>query len=348
MKIKLPNIFTFSILISPLLLLISVCTVMSATASAVADDSLLFGQKHAYSAVVRSDKKVVTYAKIYLNNPDETELKNSSFTLPEGISVSNLSIYQIILPERCQAEMNKIGAASGVTDNFSHDPYSTNPTCSSLEERTFSFDEYGYGYYDYSSASDSQLVYKEVDSKKRNNTYELNLPSPIKAQKRGAYIVSYIANQGYVSGDFGLYNLKFRTLKVPQSIEQVRVAVDVASDLYTREKRSEITSSTTSDSLKFNMGTEQSASLQNKSLDRLQGSIGSGGTFMKTGKNLTPNEEFVVNGEFADEPWKLNIGWIVGGFLGLVLVIGLLILLLKKAQQQERVAHKNRGENDTK
>ncbi len=42
-----------------------------------------------------------------------------------------------------------------------------------------------------------------------------------------------------------------------------------------------------------------------------------------------------MNGEFADEPWKLNIGWIVGGFIGLIVVIGLLVILLKKAQQHE-------------
>lgn len=300
--------------------------------TASADDSLLFGQKQAYTAVVRADKKVVTYAKIYLNNPGEAELKNTSFTVPAGVVISNLSIYQITLPERCDKEITEKQNTQTRTDTYYNGYYYD---CNSLEERTFSFDEYGYGYYDSSSDSDSQLVYKAVDSKKSGDTYNLSLPKPITSQKRGAYIVSYIAQEGYVSGNLGLYNLKFKTLKVPQSIEEVRVAVDVASDLYTREKPSEIKSGAESLDLAAGKSMSASDSIQNKSLDKLQGSIGSGGTFTKTGKSLTPNEEFVVNGEFADAAWKLNLGWIVGGIVGCVVLFGVTGLLLKKAGQEE-------------
>lgn len=301
-----------------------------------ADDSLLFGQKQAYSAVVRTDKKVVTYAKIYLNNPHEKELKTTSFTLPGGIDASNLSVYQITLPGRCQKGLLPNEDTKKREDSFIDNPSTYTPDCNTLEEGAFNFDEYGYGYYGYSSDENSQLTYRLVDSKKSGNTYNITLPIPITSQKRGAYIVSYIANSGFVSGNFGLYNLEFKTLKVPQSIERVRVSVDVASDLYTREKRSDINSGPSSLELSAGMSRNSAdASIKNKSLDKLQGSIGSGGVFTKTGKGLTPNEEFVVNGEFADAPWKLNLGWIVGGIIGLIVVIGLLVVLLKKAQHQE-------------
>lgn len=302
---------------------------------ALAEESLLFGQKQAYTAVVRADKKVVTYGKIYLNNAQDTELKNTSFTLPGGVGVSNLSLYQVTLPERCQIELAENKDTPQPRDASYYN--GSNYNCDRLEESTFNFDEYGYGYYVPPSDTDSQLVYKTINSSKNGGTYNLSLPNPLKPQERGAYIVSYIANEGYVTGSFGLYNLKFKTLKVPQSIEEVRVAVDVASDLYTREKRSEITSNKASLDLASGATEMRGSSIQNKSLDELQGSIGSGGTFTKTGKSLAPNEEFVVNGEFADAAWKLNIGWIVGSIVGLVVIIGLLILLLKKAQQQDNV-----------
>ncbi len=310
-----------------------------------AEDSLLFGQKQAYTAVVRADKKVVTYAKIYLNNAGESDLKTTKFTTPADVDISNLSIYQISLPQRCEKEL----AESKTTPPERNQPYYNGYSydCNNLEERTFSFDDYGYGYYD-SSGSDTQLVYKTVDSKKDGDTYSLTLPSPIKPGERGAYLVSFIANDGYVSGGLGLYNLKLKTLKVPQSVEEVRVAVEVASDLYTREKRSEIKSGAAS--LDLAAGTTMSAkdSIQNKSLDKLQGGIGSGGTFTKTGKSLTPGEEFVVNGEFADAAWKLNLGWIAGGIIGAVVLLGATVLLLKKAGQEEIIYNEKRQKSGKK
>jgi hypothetical protein len=331
-----------TIILSLLLLFAGIAVAASQPVSA--EGSLLFGQKQAYTAVVRADKKVVVYAKIYLNNSGETELKNTSFTIPAGVSISNLSIYQITLPARCDKELTEKVPYQTPNDTY-YNGYALN--CESLEQQTFSFDEYGYGYYD-SSNSDSQLVYKTVDSKKSGDTYNLNLPNSIKPQKRGAYLVSYIAADGYVSGSLGLYNLQFKTLKVPQSVEEVRVAVDVASDLYTREKPSEIKSGAESLAMSADSAKSSGASIQNKSLDKLQGSIGSGGTFTKTGKSLTPNEEFVVNGEFADQAWKLNLGWIVGGIIGFIVLLGATILLLKKAGQEEVTYNEKRQKNGKK
>lgn len=302
-----------------------VVAVVSAPADrTAAEASLLFGQKQAYTAVVRDDTHVVTYGKIYLTNAEAEAMTDTSFTVPDGVKVSNLSVYQITLPERCvDGTDEKKPTGSESVSPF----YRTETTCDRLEEQAFGFDEYGYyGYYTQIN-EDNQLVYKQADLTASGNMYEFDLPEPIKPQERGAYLVSYVATDGYVTGSFGLYDLAFKTLQVPDSIEQVRVAVDVAEDFYTKAKRSDIQSGAEAADLSQGAATKDGG-VTNKSLDRLQSNIGSGGVFTKTGRSLAPNETFVVNGQFADMAWKLNlwpIVWTVGGLL-VALVVSILLM----------------------
>jgi hypothetical protein len=302
--------------------------ILAAPTHAYAESSLLFGQKHAYTAVVRADKRVVTYAKIYLTNADSHELSKTSFSLPDGVKVSNLSVYQITLPERCKTETT----TKSTTESY--DP-SAPLSCTTLESQVFNFDSDGYyGYYSYPQP-DSQLTYKQIPTNDQTGSvYSLALPDPIKSQKQGAYLVSYIADEGYVTGNFGLYGLQFKTLKVPDSIQEVRVSVDVSEDLYTQAKRSSITSASSSLDTLSSGATSVKDGVQNKSIDMLQSNIGTGGVFTKTGKSLAPNEVFVDNGQFADAAWKLNLWWIVGSIVGLIVLTCLIVVLMRKAQGQ--------------
>lgn len=309
-------------------LLLAGLTVATSMSSQAQASSLLFGQKQAYSAVVRSDKRVVTYGKIFINNTDDTPVSKGTFTLPDDIKISNLSLYQVTLPERCTR--NEDDASSSISSRTY--PYYEN-TCTNIERGAFDFDQYSSYYIDRTSG-DSQLVYKEINPTRNDKTYSFDLPDPIKSQKRGAYLVAYMAEEGYVSGSFGMYSLAFKTLKTPESVEEVRVSVDVSSDLYTKSRASNITRE--SSSLNITDGaTSANGGVTSKSLDGLQQSIGNGGVFTKTGKALAPSETFVVNGDFADAQWKLNLWPIVGSIVGFVVLIGLTIFLMKKAQKHE-------------
>ena len=290
--------------------------------SVSADNSLLFGQKHYYTAIVRSDKKVATYAKIVLDNQGDKELKQATFSLPDGVRAQNLSVYQIMQPERCVKYEESVRSYSGSDER----------KCLKKElDKDYNFDqEEYYSYYD----SNSRLSYKKADLQSQGGKYVASLPEPIKSGQQGAYLISYIA-EGYVHGQFGLYSLEFKTLKAPEMVKQVRVAVDVASDLYTKEKRSKIDYEGAENAIAG--GASAANGIQSRELDRLQSDIGNGGTFTKTGKSLAANEVFVVNGQFADAPWKLNIGWIIGGIIGSAVLIVVVIFLLKKAGQEEIV-----------
>lgn len=315
------------------LLLLSFIAVMvvvsgSTSQSVSATSSLLFGQKQAYTAVVRTDQKVVTYAKLIYTNPETNAFSKSSFTVPSGVEVSDVSAYQILPPSRCDNEPEKPAERSTAY------PYES--SCDTIKENIYDLNSYGYYYYDQSEAS---LRYKPVTLQKQGATYSFTLPEPIESQGQGAVLVSYIAHKGYVSGSLGLYSLNFKTLQVPQSIEEVRVAVDVSSDLYTRSGKSSVESS---DLFESGLGATaaKSGDVSSSNLDKLQGSIGNGGAFTKTGKSLVANETFVVKGEFADEAWKLNIGWIVGGVIGLIAVLALSFFLMKKANSTNNKALK--------
>lgn len=307
--------------------------------------SLLFGQKHAYSAVVRTDKRVVVYGKIFLSNPKDQAVTNASFTLPSGVEASNISIFQVTLSDSCK---NSLKTAAPSSEDLIARPYYD--SCEQLERNAFGFDDY-YGYYYDSSDANAKLVYKEIQSAVSGATYSFDLPEAIESNSRGAYLVSYMAEKGFVSGNLGVYDLKFKTLEVADSIEEVRVSVDVSSDLYTRAKRSAITRTSSELSIADAAKSSSGNGITSDSLDSLQSTIGRGGAFEKTGKALAPNETFVVNGTFADSAWKLYIWQILGLLLAAAVAVAAIVFLLKMANNQNRLSSKKgvyRGKNRTK
>ena len=318
-----------SIVLVGCLLMIFVGSVVFPVNTWAQNNSLLFGQKQKYSAVVRSDGKVIVYGKIILDNSSKKDITQTSFTVPKGVAIDNLSVYQITLPERCTSTQKE------TTQSTTSSLYGYGRSCQEIERDVF---ETGGGYYYYyDSGSDDALVYKDVKLGKDNGTYTLALSDPIKPQKQGAYLVAYSVDEGYVTEQFGLYTLSFKTLQVPDSVKEVQVGVDLSSDLYSKEKPSNIEDGSAKlEDVNLASGVSKSdSSMTNEGLDKLQSNIGQGGVFIKTGKGLLPNESFVVNGEFADAAWKLQIGWIIGGIVGFIVAGVLMYVLFRKASEHE-------------
>lgn len=300
-------------------------TIISPTVFA-AENSLLFGQKQAYSVVVRADKKAVVYGKVIVNNPEEVAMKTTTFALPSGVNANDLAVLQIIPPQQC-TEYDTADAKK----------------CIKYESREYDFEQSYYGYYDYYPGNINQRAkYQQVEYKKSDSRYTLQLPSPIEGQKQGAYIVAY-TTEDFTSGVMGFYSLNFKTLVVPEPVQQVTVSIDVDSDLYTKEKRSSVDYvDGKSDISALQEAKDQAAPSRN--IDEIQGLIGSGGIITKTGKSLAPNETFVVKADFTDAEWKLNIGWIIGGIIGFIVSILLILLLMKKASKEDEKYYKNKKE----
>jgi hypothetical protein len=265
-------------------------------------NSLLFGQKHSYSVVFRGNGEAITYAKLVIPNQEETPLSEFSFEIPK-VDVSEIIMYQMKLPPEC----------------VRYD-YAT-PSNPCLEYRD---PDYGQDYYYYGSSQ--QAEYTRIKYNKSDNTYNLKLPNPIEPNKSTAIIISY-ATKGYVNENFGLYKFNFETIKVGSRIQDVRVAVDVDSDLLLKGQQSSVNYNETGSVPMAKLG--DSSAVSSRELDRVVSSIGSYGSIIKESKSLSPNETFIVKGEYAKNWFRLYLNEIIIA-ISIILVIIFLIYIVAK------------------
>lgn len=275
------------------------------------DNGLLFGQNHFYTVIFRGNGEAITYAKLALTNPDEKPLTEFSFEISK-VSPSEIVMYQMKLPQTC--------IRYGNND-------STRP-CLESRDPDYAQKYYYYGY------SNGQAEYQKIQYTKSGNLYRLTLPTPVEQNKSTAVIVAYAA-KGYVKESAGLYKFNFETLKVPSRIEEIRVAVDVDSDLLLKGKRS---------SVNYNTGFEVNElanpqSVSSRDLDRVVGNIGSYGPLVKEAKSLAPNESFLVKGEYGRSWIRLYLSSLLWTVLIIATICAgayFLTKLLKRRQNQIR------------
>lgn len=279
--------------------------------------SLLFGQQQAYSAIVREDGTVITYAKMYLNNQSDADMKQASFKAPKDVALNDLEAFQILVPERCANNMPT------TKDDYSTGSYYS--SCAEVKKQAYEFNKYSY----YSRDEDA-LRYKKMDVSTNGDQYTITLPEPVKKNEQGAYLLAY-RTKDYTSNSFGIIHLKFKTLRSASAINNVQVSIDVANDLYTKSGKAKISDSSYTAKDSIAMGANASNAVTDSNLDKIQSNIGQGGSFTKEGKSLSPDESLEVTGELADAPWKLALGWIVTSIVAIIAVIALIVFLLRKA-----------------
>ncbi len=287
-----------------------------------AQSELLFGQKHFYSVVFRGNDEAITYAKLVITNPGDTPLTEFSFEIP-NVEPTELAVYQMKLPQRCTQYDYK--ASPQVCLQYSDPDYST-----------------GYYYYGRYGDSTGQTEYQVIRYTKSGNLYKLTLPTAIEPYKTSALIVSYAA-KGYVKNSMGLHTFNFETIKVPSRIEQIRVSVDVDSDLFMKGKKSSVNYA----GIAAQGGTSSNApAISSVAMDKTVSNIGGYGALVKESKNLSPNESFNVRGEYATSWFRLYLSSILLSILIVVLIfVGIYFVskLLKRYLEKSTPS----GENTT-
>ncbi len=278
---------------------------------ASAQSELLFGQNHFYTVIFRGNGEAITYAKIAITNPDEKPLTEFSFEVPK-VSPTEMVIYQMKLPQEC------------VNYNYND---SARP-CLQYRDPDYAQQYYYYGY------SNGKAEYQKIQYTKSGNLYKFTLPTPVESYKSTAIIVAYAA-KGYVSESVGLYKFNFETFKVPSRIQEIRVAVDVDSDLLLKGKQSSVNYNTLG--LQSNELSAPSA-VSSVSLDKVVGRIGSYGPLVKTAKNLSPNESFMVKGEYATSWFRLYLS-------SILLTIFIIIAIFVGVYFLARFLKKRNGQN---
>lgn len=276
-----------------------------------AQNELLFGQNHFYTVIFRGNGEAITYAKVAITNPDEKPLTEFSFEVPK-VSPTEMVIYQMKLPQECQ--------------NYNYnDP--ARP-CLQYRDPDYAQQYYYYGY------SNGKAEYQKIQYTKSGNLYKFTLPTPVEPYKSTAIIVAYAA-KGYVSESAGLFKFNFETLKVPSRIQEIRVAVDVDSDLLLKGKKSSVNYNT--------IGLQSSelsapSAISGRSLDNVVGKIGSYGPLVKEAKNLSPNESFMVKGEYATSWFRLYLS-------SILLTIFIIIAVFAGVYFLARFLKKRNGQN---
>ena len=279
---------------------------LSIAGGASAQTELLFGQNHFYTVIFRGNGEAIAYAKLAITNPDEKPLTDFSFEIPK-VSPTEIVIYQMKFPREC------------VNYNYGD---STRP-CLKYRDPDYAQQYYYYGY------SNGQAEYQKIQYTKSGNLYRFTLPTPVEPYASTAIIIAYAA-KGYVKESAGLYTFNFETLKVPSRIQEIRVAVDVDSDLLLKGKRASVNYNS------LGISSERAAapqSISSRDLDKVVGSIGSYGPIVKEAKNLAPNESFIVKGEYATNWFRLYFGSILLTFFvvaGIFAGVYFLVKFLKK------------------
>ena len=271
---------------------LSVLVLVGFAGIASAQNELLFGQNHFYTVIFRGNGEAITYAKIAITNPDEKPLTEFSFEVPK-VSPTEMVIYQMKLPQEC------------VNQNYNDQAQ----PCLQYRDPDYAQQYYYYGY------SNGKAEYQKIQYTKSGNLYKFTLPTPVEPYKSTAIIVAYAA-KGYVSESAGLFKFNFETLKVPSRIQEIRVVVDVDSDLLLKGKKSSV----------------------NYSLDNVVGEIGSYGPLVKEAKNLSPNENFMVKGEYATSWFRLYLS-------SIILTIFIIIAIFVGVYFLARFLKKRAGQN---
>lgn len=265
--------------------------------------SLLFGQKHSYSVVFRGNGEAITSAKIVIPNREEQALSEFSFEIPK-VNVSEIIMYQMQLPKEC----------------VRYDYNDPNNPCVEYRDP-----DYGQDYYYYGSGQPAE--YNRIKYTKSGNTYNLTLPNVVEPSKSTAIIISYAA-KGYVDNNLGLYKFNFETIKVASRIQDIRVAINVDSDLLLKGKQSSVNYNEGYGVMPMvELGDERAAS--SVELDRVVSSIGISGSLIKESKSLAPNESLNVRGEYAENWLRLYLNEIIIAIVVIILIIVLIYLISK-------------------
>lgn len=269
---------------------------------------LFSGQSHFYDVIFRGNGEAIVFAKLVVTNDEETVMDEFSFEVP-GVLPTELTIFQQILPRKC------------LEYNYSAAVYPT--PCIKYGPPDY-FDAY------YLSYDNSRAAYRKVSFEEEPDAgYNLTLPRPLQPSESTAFILSYAA-KGYVAESLGLYKFEFETLKVSSRIADVRVSVDVDSELFMKGKRSEVTYLPDFKAASSDLAVAENVTTESASMDKFVSNIGSYyGPIVKEAKQLAAGETLVVKGKYAASSWRLHLGLFIWLIL-VVIAIGLVIYFVRR------------------
>lgn len=275
-----------------------------------------FGQDHAYSVTFRGNGQAVVFLRVLFSNNGDTPLKTLTLRFPK-VDPEGILAYQVLRDKTClRYDYNKPAVA----------PAYQYP-CLEYGESNYS-DYYGTN------------TYKKAKTSLTTDTLTIELSDSLASQKSGSVLVYFRAFGFAKKNVFGAYDYTFETLKVDDTIRNLRVGISPDSDLYMKGAQGNVdyfkeSAPVFESSKAMSVG----ASFRNTSVDTAMNNIGYG-TVNKNASNLMPLDSYKVKGAYADSRLKLYAGTAIASIIVVVMVLlalGFGVLKLFRALNKKSV-----------
>ncbi|OGK17721.1 hypothetical protein A2774_02045 [Candidatus Roizmanbacteria bacterium RIFCSPHIGHO2_01_FULL_39_12c] len=287
--------------------------------TAVRQNQPFSGENHWYSLVFRGNGEAAMTMRVVLSNANEDRLplKKVWLKMPEMIIPSDISVFQIILPERCiRYEPMPVYRGPYQPDIF----YESQRCVEYSKPDYFNYDGGGkYQKAKYEYAVDTLAIY---------------LPTSIQPEKSGSYFV-YFRALGMTGKNLrGAIKYTFESLKTKNSINSLNVGISTDPGLYLKGARGEANYS-------YDMAAElmkseaRGAALSDAMIDRIIPLVGQGG-IVHTASHLAPLESYKVTGTYADSRLKLWGKEIISASGVILLVLTITIIGVKVWRRRAR------------
>lgn len=275
----------------------------------------LLGQQQQYSVEFRGNGEAIVTAKVILSNSGLSPLSVINIRIPRVVP-NDIMAFQILRQGRCtrmgwQTDNGMMPSQKGPTDL---------PVCIEYKQA------------DYSPYSYEGTTYQKSLTNLSGDTIAITLPSPIKPNASGSFLLYYRA-MGYAKKNLlGVYDFTFETMKVNESIVDLQVGISVDADYFLAGVKGKTSFRLDTEVTKTLAAPSMAGAVANSRMDTFVGAIGQG-ELMKYAKNLDALDSYTVRGSYADQYYKLYARHIGISLVIFVVVVLALFLIAKKVLQ---------------
>lgn len=267
-----------------------------------------------YSVVFDKEQEAAVVAKLTYYNTGKDEIKNLQLVIP-GTTVRIISVVQEQTTSQTKTYCKRYDYNSPLEQNGER-------KCLEYDQATNS-DSYNYVLLDASNISnDGQF-----------STLDLELKKTITSQQASTVILSY-KTKGLASPVWNGYKYNFQTIKSPYDIDNVRVAINVADELYLKETAKSETNYQEND---ISEATPMLSTMEFKAsapLSRTSNYIQTSPGVVKETKSLDPNENFSVEGKYYNNSWMGELPTIIGVGATFLIIIIVLMIIIKSEKKK--------------
>lgn len=270
----------------------------------------LFGENQYYTVTFRGNGEAIVTMKAIITNNKDKDLSSISLSLPSHFAINNVIGYQVIAKPQCV--------------QYSNEPVAK-PSCIQYQPPNYQY-----------VANDT--TYQKLSLQEMNNTFSFVLPTPIKPNDTGSYLLSFRTFDFTNKNAFGAYSFKFQSLKVDDQITALQIGIATDSDLVIKGAKGTVNYDTATSMKALAIPQAANGTMQSQQFNDFYNQIGQG-IIIKNASNLQPMESYTTTGMYADNNVKLygqEIA-ITGGIILaiLILIFGTIILILKRQPKQK-------------